>query len=184
MGSFLGISSVNCFAWTNYKRFFAGAFFPALFRRNILSALFRRGFFRALYRKWFYRGFFCGGIVFCSSWGVLYRAVFRSGDIPGLIPLNFFRTFLCRAHFRRSFAVVFSVRFFRVAPVHFSTEPFCVRCLARFFPWAFSQGVPPLQSFALTVSIEFFAGSFSVHYPEGNFLVHFFRGLLRAYFCM
>ena len=76
----------------------------------------------------------------------------------------------------RSLAMVFSVRFFRVAPVHFSTEPFCVRSLARFFPWAFSQGVPPLQSFALTVSIEFFAGSFSVHYPEGNFLVHFFPG--------
>ena len=104
----------------------------------------------------------------------------------------------------RSFALVFSVRFFRVAPVHFSTEPFCVRSLARFFPWAFSQGVPPLQSLAWTVSIEFsqdrlqctilrvtfwciFSGASSVHIVAfetslgsfaGAFLVRFFAGRL------
>ena len=128
--------------------------------------------------------FFCGGIFFCSSWGPFYRAVFGSGDIHGLIPLNILRAFLCRAHFRALFCSGFFSAFFRVAPVHFSTEPFCVRSLARHFPWAFSQGVPPLHSFAWTVSIYFFAGSFSVHDPEGNFLVHFFRGLLRAYCCM
>ena len=86
----------------------------------------------------------------------------------------------------RSCGVVFSVLFFRFASVHFPTEPFCVRSLARSFLWAFSQGsLPCILShgrFQSTFSqgrsqcalssetfwCTFFSGASSVHFLSGK----------------
>ena len=125
--------------------------------------------------------FFAGGFFSGLLGGVFYRAVFRSGDIHGFIPVNFSRAFFCRGHFRALFRSGFSVRFFRVVSVHFSTEPFCVRSLAQSFLWAFSQGFPPCILSHGRFQSTFSKGRFQCALSSETFWCTFFRGFLRAF---
>ena len=157
--------------------------------------------------------FSAGGFFSALLGGVFYRAVFRTEDVRGLIPVSFFRAILCSAFlgflhslFRRgSFRASFCKGFFRV----FCCTSFCVPSIARLFSYALShgfsrgllhwdislelllQGFPhglfpgasSLQTSAWTVSMDAFAGSFTVLSLGGGFFVQFFPGLSPCNFC-
>ena len=97
-------------------------------------------------------GFFCGGILSFFE-GVFYRAVFRSENVRGLIPVSFFRAILCSAFlgilhalFRRGFfPCVLLQGFFPCVLLHkflcaLNRATIPVRSFAWLFPRAPSLG--------------------------------------------
>ena len=157
--------------------------------------------------------FSAGGFFSALLGGVFYRAVFRTEDVRGLIPVSFFRAILCSAFlgflhslFRRgSFRASFCKGFFRV----FCCTSFCVPSIARLFPYALSHGFSrglPHWHILLELLLQGFPHGFSpVHLPcklpHGRFpwtlslgrlqcslsgvvfWFNFFRVYLRAIFC-
>ena len=100
---FAGETSMGAFGGGLFCALFRKGFVCAILCRNFLPALFGKVFFRALFCMCFSRGPFRAAFTVLSFVGLFSLALFRSGDIDRLIPLNLLRAFLCRAHFRALF---------------------------------------------------------------------------------
>ena len=102
---------------------------------------------------------------------MFHRAVFRSGDIHGLIPLNFLRAFLCRAHFRALFCNGFFSVFFKGCPRALFHRTILCAIFSTIFPLGF---------FPRDTSFASFREIFRMNNLQGVFCGGFFPGLFFA----
>ena len=174
MGSFLGISSVNCFAWATYKGFLRGLFpchllrgcFPGL---SFATEVSMGSSSVALSVRFF-------GVVFSvpsfpgASSCVLLSALFRAFSGRSILLAPYRRRFclalLCRASFPRLLSQsFFGTLFCRAFPMGYSPVHLPCELPHGRFPWTLSRG--RLQCYLWGV----------------DFWFNYFRVFLRAIFC-
>ena len=201
MGSFLGISSVNCFAWATYKGFFAGAFSVPSVARLFPRAFFRNGGIHGLIFSSFIRALLWSGFLralsprsfFVRLLSALFRAVSGRSILLAPYRRRFCLALLCRASFPRLLSQsFFGTLFCRAFPMGYSPVHLPCELPHGRFPWTLSRG--RLQCslwgwifgsiFSGSFSVQFFAGETSMGAFAGGFFCALFRkGFVCAILC-
>ena len=203
MGSFLGISSVNCFAWTtSYKGFFAKAFsvlslarlFPrALFRNGGIHGLIPRSFFhailcidflRALFRRGFFRAVFCSFVLSHTPWQRMFPwAEPRGPNLCASLQGHFPCTLLNR-RFPRTLSRGFlrallrgAVSLGTLSQRRFPRSAFCSLPCNVFLRVLFRRDFF-LALFCKAIFVHFCAETFSMHSSQGCLPCAFVRGFI------
>ena len=208
VGCFLVTSSVNCFAWTTSKEYFAGAFpvlslarlFPrALFRNVGIHLLIPRSFFLAILCIDFLRALFRRGIFRASFLGILSVRFIAEPcfgcPIAGAFAVRFCtgafsRVLFCEAFSARAFARLFrGILYGCIFLAHFSIDGFHGVFRTVVFR-LLSRGKHFGAIFFEASFVHFFAGEISMSFfCEAFFPCLFCRGfftcpLSQFFFCM